>query len=354
MTGSNLRRTAGLAALSALFAVAALPSVAAAHPPQRILATDGAPAAHALIVDRSGTVHVAIERTDARGIWYATNAGGAWHAERVTRRDDVEPAITIVRGTVIIAFARLGDDGESNGIFTATAAGLGWEIARVTREVDRTPSVDAHDGTVHLVFRNARYQGSLTYMTLGGSPSSIAQYCCSGLPSLRVNEQGRPFVAFSLTYGGLVLGRRTNDGEWINEVVDRHKTRAPQLVLAYRPTLGYLRKREGPMVRAWFGSQVNDVGSWGIRGLPGGDRRFDLVVEGDEINAFTIGERGSERAGRILWTFMANDYRGTILVRGPRDVRSLEVERVGRGDGSIGTSVVIVYGRDDGVWTTTN
>ncbi|MBA2570724.1 MAG: hypothetical protein H0V04_06040 [Chloroflexi bacterium] len=338
--------------MAALLAIALLPAVAGAGSPrERILATASAPAAHATIVDGAGNLHVAIERTDRRGIWYATDAGGSWEVERLTRRHDVEPAITVSQGMVIIVFARLDTDGVSRGLFTARQAASGWAVRRETGGIDQKPSIDAESGVVHLAFERDRYGGSLWYMTLGANPTQAAGLCCIGAPSIVVDDHGRPLIAFSQQNHGLILGRLKNDDEWLFEQVDDRVTRGPQLELGERPTIGYFRTGEGPTVRGWAWSGVNNVGQWYYEDLPGGSSPFDLVVRGSAVDSYTIGTPGTAAAGRIIKHTFGTDSLGTFVFDRPRNVRSVEIEPVGRDDGSFGLDAAIIYGRHDGVWT---
>lgn len=73
------------------------------------------------------------------------------------------------------------------------------------------------------------------------------------------------------------------------------------------------------------------------------------------MNAYLIGKPGTEFEGRLIYFFNGGDYGGENPVQdGPTGVRTVEVESLGADDHTIGTAVVLIYGRDDGVWSLTN
>ncbi|MDQ3492097.1 MAG: hypothetical protein M3452_02400 [Chloroflexota bacterium] len=344
------RALAPLAAL-ALVLLMAVPVAARPHwtEPRQILAMDGAPRAHATVVDADGDVHVAIERPDRPGIWYATDVGDGWQVRRVTRQRDVEPAIAVDGATVTIAFARLDDGGDSRGIFTATRRGSDWTVERVSDQAGRKPAMDAADGIVHVAFRS---DDRLMYLRLGAGirEEHASSYCCGGAPSLQLDDRDRPVIAFSEA-SGLVIGRE-RAGDWDFELVDRGDTRHPTLVIdGGRPHVAYVRAGEGPVVRAFFPSQVNNISFWEIRPVAGGRRPLDLLFVAGSGSAYAVGVRDGER-GRILRTEISNDTEATLVVPEERGVRSVEVERLP--DAGVSRRPVLVFGRDDGLWTMRN
>lgn len=340
------RAVAPVAAL-ALILLVSVPVAARPHwtEPRHILAMDGAPRAHATVVDDDGNVHVAIERPDRPGVWYATESGGGWSVRRVTRKRDIEPAIAVDDTTVTIAFARLDAGGDSRGIFTATHRTGGWTVERVSDEPGRKPAVDAADGIAHIAFKSDE---RLMYLRLGtqAREEQASSYCCGGAPALRLDGRDRPVIAFSEA-SGLVIGRERS-GDWEFELVDRGETRHPTLVIGDgRPHVAYVRAGEGPVVRTWFVSQVNNVGFWDFQSVAGGHRPLDVLVKGSTVSAYAVGRDGEEH-GRIMRTDFSNDYEAVLMVPGARNVRSVESERL-PGGGSI--RPVLVFGRDDGVWS---
>lgn len=341
------RALAPLAAV-ALVMIVAVPVAARPHwtEPRQVLAMDGAPRAHATVVDDEGNVHVAIERPDRPGVWYATDAGEGWQIRRVTRKHDVEPAIAVEGVTVTIAFARLDAQDVSRGIFTATRRAGAWTVERRSDEPGREPAIDAEDGIAHIAFRSG---DRLMYLRVGArvQEEQASSYCCGGAPSLQLNGRGRPVIAFSEA-SGLVIGRERGGG-WEFELVDRGGTRHPTLVLdGGRPHVAYIRVGKGPIVRTWFRSQANNVGWWGFRSVAGGRRPLDLLVTGGSVSAYAVGVRDDER-GRILLTDFSNDTHAMLVVPDARGVRSVEAERLpNRG---VIPRPVLVFGRNDGVWT---
>ncbi len=343
------RRWPVLAPLAGLALVLLIAVPVAARPhwtePRQILAMDGAPRAHATVVDDAANVHIAIERPDRPGIWYATDTGGDWRVRRVTGRRDVEPAIAVDGSTVTIAFARLDGNGDSRGIYTATRRGSTWNIERRSDEPGRKPATDAANGIVHIAFQSRE---RLWYLRIGTqvSQEQASSYCCGGAPSLQLDGRGRPVIAFS-EITGLVIGQQ-RDGDWEFELVDQGDTRHPTLVIdGGRPHVAYIRAGEGPVVRTWFASQVNNVSFWGFKSVAGGRRPLDLLFDGDG-SAYAVGVKGEER-GRILQTEISNDTEAVLVVPGARKVRSVEVERLP--NNGLSRRPVLAFGRDDGLWT---
>lgn len=344
------RRWPMLAPLAGLALVLLIAVPVAARPhwtePRQIMAMDGAPRAHATVVDDAGNVHIAIERPDRPGIWYATDGGGDWQVRRVTGRRDVDPAIAVDGTTVTIAFARLDGNDDSRGIYTATRRGGTWNVALRSDEPGRKPATDAANGIVHIAFQSDE---RLMYLRIGAevSEEQASSYCCGGAPSLQLDSRGRPMIAFSENSGLVIGSKRSRD--WEFELVDRGDTRHPTLVIdGGRPHVAYIRTGEGPVVRAWFHSHVNNVSFWEVRSVAGGRRPLDLLFVGGSGSAYTVGARDTER-GRILRTEISNDTEATLVVPKAREVRSVEVERLPN-DG-VSRRPVLVFGRDDGLWT---
>lgn len=275
---TSFSRRAIMALLGALLLICSTPLVAAARPrTTQILVTDSAPAAHALTLGQRGAAYIAIERTDARGIWYATNTSGEWQTEQVTSARDVEPAIAVNRGTVIIAFVRLNSEGASRGIWTATSTGSGWSVEKILDGNVRVPALVAHRGVVHFAYQE---DDDLRVRELGGPLERTSVRCCAGPPSMVVTESGRVFIAFAGQYGGVVQGRENRAGNWTFERIDSGQARGARIALGQRPTVGYVAMGQGPTIRVWRTGQAEEVGSWGyLQPDDAGNARFDLVME---------------------------------------------------------------------------
>jgi hypothetical protein len=238
---------------------------------------------HSMAVGPSGRTHIAVE-DPAGGIWYLTNAGGAWSSTKVTDGIDRDPSIAVTAGgDVIIAFDRRdpADGSVSLGIFTVgNRTGEFVERQRYDGQAF-DPSLAWRDGVLHLALRGA--DGSLVHLTDAGGnwvASTVApggpDRCCDGGPSLGIDPAGRPVIAWSRRSGPLRIAVKDGDA-WTTATVDPKDTATPSLATpASGPLIAYVRDGVGTFLAFMAG------GDWFSTKLDGGfTDPPDIAVSGN-------------------------------------------------------------------------
>ena len=246
---------------------------------------------HAMVLDSAGYVHMAVEGTTTRGIFYVTNApSGTWSHTRITTGHDHDPSIAINGADhVVIAFDRR-DASEANsfGIWTASESSGVWTATRRYSGQAFFPSVQLHNARIALAFMGPSH--TLVYRTnLSGSwaTHTVAAGCCSGGPSLRLNGT-QPDIAWSKSgsTGSGALKFSSVSGGWYTVTADGHATYDPTLVLdGGAPDIVYVRSSGGTYVAVvaqsgWsyhgYGSSYVDVPDMAI-----GSGSVLSIVEGN-------------------------------------------------------------------------
>jgi hypothetical protein len=246
--------------MAAVLCALALAAPAAAAPgwsePARVVAALE-PSAPSVAVDPSGALHVAYHEgyLDAPpGVFYATNAGGAWHKERVTTGGDgyARPSIALDgQGNVFIAFALLtcpdpSCESGSSRINVATNKSGSWVAKpRTAGPADLAPSLVVRDGKLHVAFQRRTFpdflgaaSSGIWYATdAGGSWSATQVASAEGrcyldqFPSLALDAAGRAFIAYERARtppdcagfsAGVGLGSN-GSGSWISSRISRDR-----------------------------------------------------------------------------------------------------------------------------------
>lgn len=119
---------------------------------------------HAVTSDPSGHLHMVLNRWTTTGIWYATNASGAWVVTRI-RNNDVWGSPSIASdgaGKLYVAYTGGSSD---PGIHYLTNRSGTWRDVRLTTEpVDTQPSIAVDPlGEVHITYD--RSGSSVHYLT---------------------------------------------------------------------------------------------------------------------------------------------------------------------------------------------
>ncbi len=271
--------------MAAVLCALALAAPAAAAPgwsePARVVAALE-PSAPSVVVDANFALHVAYHEgyLDAPpGVFYATNASGAWRKERVTTGGDgyARPSIALDgHGNVFIAFALLtcpdpSCEGGTSRIHVATNKSGSWVTKpRTSGPADLAPSLVVRGGKLHVAFQRRTFpdflgaaSSGIWYATNeGGSWSATQVASAEGrcyldqFPSLALDAAGRAHIAYERPRtppdcGGSSagIGLVTNgSGAWARSKISRDRDDfGPSLALdrAARPGVTFDRAGEG-------------------------------------------------------------------------------------------------------------
>ncbi len=173
----------------------------------------------AVVLDADGYAHVAAAGSgrDSKGIWYLTNATGAWTSERVStppvvadyegEEYDGEPSISVDGdGSAWIAFTRWACGGcapnPSDGIFYVSNVFVGWsEPVQLAGEETNSPSLIVQNGVIQLAYAEGMVPGRRSYPVWHGTDAGgswqlgrVARN--GGSPSLYMGSDGRPSILF--------------------------------------------------------------------------------------------------------------------------------------------------------------
>jgi len=264
------------ATLGVLLIAAPVAAVTGWDPPTRVVASVE-PLSPDAVLDADGYVHVAWleDLTDIRGIFYATNRSGSWHAERVTTGDDfyARPSIGVDSANhVFIAFARLScsdpDCNVTSRIWVANNKSGSWSVnPRTAGPADLNPSLIVRNDKLHIAFTRQHFplygatDSGVWYATNEGGPwvesqvaSAFGKCFADQSPSLDIDAGGKLFVAYEGPRGahqgcgrgyGAGLRLATNvSGSWVRTTISTNMDDvAPALVLGAggRPRLTFWR-----------------------------------------------------------------------------------------------------------------
>lgn len=180
------------------------------------LVVPGAFSDAALALDAAGHAHIAAagSGTDNQGIWYVTNASGAWAKERVSipppvegsegYEYDGEPSIALDSdGSIWIAFTRWACSqcapNPSDGIFLVTNAGGTWsEPIQMAGNQTSQPSLVARDGATYLAYAEGMVPGLRSFPVWYRTDSSLVRVARNGSnPQLWLDSNGSPRILFA-------------------------------------------------------------------------------------------------------------------------------------------------------------
>lgn len=177
----------------------------------------------ALAVDAVGKAHIAVQ-DGSRGVWYVSNASGAWQTCRVSSGDDRNPSIALTDGTVHVAFTR--STPLDRGVYTASSDqpagtdGCGWALTRRYVGAASGASLEAFGATLSIAFRTAdrklRFARGPAADPDWSTREVIDSACCTSPVELELTTGGAPRVAYGAGTSskalGLRYGVRTSDG----------------------------------------------------------------------------------------------------------------------------------------------
>jgi hypothetical protein len=271
VTHSTHRRSL-LASSIALGGLLLLAAPAAAVPvgwttPVKAFAQRNGPA-HAMVLDSSGYVHMAVEGTTSIGIWYVTNApSGTWSSRRITTSHDQDPSIAINgAGHVVIAFDRRNASGSTSyGIWLASESSGVWSATQRYSGQAFFPSVQLHSNRIAFAFmgpsNSLKYRSNLSGTWITQTVASSV--CCSSAPSLRLDNT-QPMIAWSkrgATGAGRLMFSLYGAGHWQTQTADANATYDPTLVLdGSTPEIVYVRPNGGTYVA------IGGPGPWAHHG----------------------------------------------------------------------------------------
>lgn len=283
---------------------------------------------HSMVLDSTGSFHIAVEGRTSSGIWYVSNVGGeGWFAIKVTHKQDRDPAIAIDGSDrVTIAFVRRDP---------VTLKPLGvWTVSNVTgtfvvskRYSGRVahPSVQVAAGSIHLAFQGPGH--SLLYRTNAtgawATTTLAASGCCSGGPSLALSGT-KPRIAWSRRTAsgghGKLRFSALDSGSWSSQTIDTHATSEPALaVRAGLPYVAYLRDGGG----TYFASPAQ--GGWGQLAVGSTYRQPpDIAVSAGGVISIVEGKSSRLRLVRMsggtttntVLTATGNDFDPEIALHG--------------------------------------
>jgi hypothetical protein len=263
-------------------------------PPRRVFTADTVPS-HDMTTDASGYVHIASDRGSA-GIWYITNAGGAWAECRVSDGDDHRPSIAVEGDVVHVAFARTS--GGAPGLYTASGAAAvsgpdcGWPLTLRYAGSASHPSLQERGGILSIAFRTGdrklRFIRGAAGVEGWAAPEVIDGSCCTSPVALALTDGGSPRVAYGDGAGtaqGLKFAVRTSSG-WRASKAHGGRIKHVALVLDQMPGLfgeppsnaprvAYVVARRG----AYLGTKASGgvTGAWTTRSLAKAYGPLDLT-----------------------------------------------------------------------------
>jgi len=262
--------------------------------PSRVFAASGAPD-HEMVTDAGGFVHIASERGTS-GIWYISNASGAWAECQVSDGLDRHPSIAVEGGVAHVAFARLTDGQQ--GIYTASSdqpvgtPGCGWAVTLRHAGSASHPSMQVRGGTLSIAFRtgNKKLLFAKGPANVPGWAASevIERSCCTSPVALALTHKGAPRVAYGdggARAQGLKFAVRAKSG-WRKAKVHGGRVKQVALVLNQLPGLFGQPPSNAPLIAfvaarqgAYLATKGNDGprGAWGKRFLAKAFGPLDLT-----------------------------------------------------------------------------
>jgi len=240
---------------------------------------------HDMVTDASGYVHIASDRGSG-GVWYISNAGGAWTECQVSEGDDRRPSIALEGGTVHIAFARVTDGQQ--GIYTAssdqpaTGVGCGWPVTLRHAGSASYPSMQVRGGVLSIAFRTGDKKLRFTKGPANAAAWTVGEVidrsCCTSPVALALTHAGAPRVAYGdggSRAQGLRFAVRTKAG-WRTSKAHGGRVKQVAMVLnqlpglfgqppSNAPSIAFVAARQG----AYLATKGNDGpgGAWGKRFL---------------------------------------------------------------------------------------
>lgn len=292
------------------------------------IAIDGAQCVQvATTVDASGRFHVAAV-CDGQIHYAMSTDGTTWTSESVSPIDVIEtdPQIVADGSRIHLAFTRYvpldeGCGGEQlrpvGGFVQVRGTDGQWSTPRpIGTEGDVLVALRVVGGTIHALVQNS----GLYYVSVDGSTTSRVKISDYGTGSLRVGDDGLPYVAFIA--GDAIRFGRVDGGRFTSQVVAAvdFSAGAPELVLApgNRPIMAWTQNSEiegcaSPGPRPTDGTYVatKHNGSWTSRRVTeaagGSSVTFDvasgdihLAVVSDVIRHFVSADDGAAWKGTVV------------------------------------------------------
>lgn len=220
MTGRTICRGTAVALALAI----AVPGVVAATWTETTVTENTRFDEPSLALDAGDRAHVAfIGYGDEPGIYYATDATGAWTSTRLTSATDDAPAIAVdAVGRPHIVFVRSGAD---PGIHYATVDGGDWTVTRLTSERADSPSIAVDPGGhVHIAFNSDSFEpGVVSLDDTSGAwvRTRVTAAHLDGATSIALLADGSTRIAFARyapeAPGIYVASAATPGGPWTTE-----------------------------------------------------------------------------------------------------------------------------------------
>ena len=257
-------------------------------------------------IDSAGYVHVAAagNGSDNRGIWYFTNASGAWATKRVTiappssgsylgEEYDGEPSIALdTDGSVWIAFTRWTcgacAPNPSDGVFYVTNSSGDWsDPTQVAGAQFNSPSLVARDGAFYIALAQGMVPGRSSYPIWYGNLTAlaIAQIAHNGnSPTLYVDPAGRADVLFA--DNDVRFATQTGDGSFDIQFIAGSKG-------GFSPLLS-VNDEASRVFAAWDGysADAEHLNVYVAELLPGGWSDPVLAMSDTDLTGLAVGADG--------------------------------------------------------------